>query len=624
MEQVLLIGNLYKAKSLSHKGTSQIRAEMHGKGPPAKSYDDSFVVDALEPALILALVACIGKLFDENVRLLLTNRASLQSQHLPVPLQEIEDMGCLVTIHIVSCFVDSNLFFQCRPLDQLDWTPWAGFQEVRLIVSGPVLREIDYRKNKGNDRVGKRARSASAMFRELAPEGQKVVHDSSPRVVLSVDPQHNYRPDLQGRLDYQERDDQLVGTVYQFSQDQQGADVRLLTHDTTPLLTARSLGLTAVSIPENWLLQPESTEAERELGALRSEIARLKKTEPSFSVRCVGHSDTELEDYHASFTWFEPLTDDQVDELLLRLKARFPLETDFGSREPAERTVKQQTSFNALRGVTKDAFTPATDEEIEKYREEAYPEWLDRCEQILRDHHQALQRQAPLPSFSFLTANVGTRPATDALITIEAQGQFEIQPPSSRKEDEERGGKENELDNRKAEELPRPPAAPRGQWQRLIGGRPGHAIRNIDALRRTFDRLANVGTGVRRTGDLWKPPVNFQPPSRDPNAFYYKPDRPSSPGSSFLLSCDQWRHEDGEKPFQGTIHLPFDQDKVEGALFFRIQANNLSKSVSEKIPVWIEITHVSAFASAQAMVENLLEGPTFWIESSLDGAHTHE
>ena len=76
-------------------------------------------------------------------------------------------------------FVDSNLFLQCRPLEQLDWTPWNAFEEVRLIVSSPVLREIDYRKNKGRDRVGTRARATSAMFREMLQEGHKVVRNLS-------------------------------------------------------------------------------------------------------------------------------------------------------------------------------------------------------------------------------------------------------------------------------------------------------------------------------------------------------------------------------------------------------------------------------------------------------------
>ncbi len=40
---------------------------------------------------------------------------------------------------ILYFFVDTNLFLQCRPLEQLDWSPWDSFEEVRLIVSKPVL-----------------------------------------------------------------------------------------------------------------------------------------------------------------------------------------------------------------------------------------------------------------------------------------------------------------------------------------------------------------------------------------------------------------------------------------------------------------------------------------------------
>ena len=525
---------------------------------------------------------------------------------------------------IVSYFVDTNLFLQCRPLEQLDWKRWDDFEEVRLIVSSPVLREVDYRKNKGNDRAANRARATSAMFRNMLTEGQEVVRTGSPRVVLSIEPQHTYSPELEQRLNYQERDDQLVGTLYEFSRCHEGADVRLLTHDTTPLFTAQGLGLTGDIIPENWLLLPESTETERELLSLRSEVARLKKTEPSFSIRCVDQSNSELEHYHASFTWFEPLTDDQVGELMQRLKAHFPLETDFGSREPAERAPKQKPGSTVLIGITREVFTPATDEAIEEYREEAYPEWLDRCEQILRNHHYTLQHRASLLEFSFLAENVGTRPATDAVITIEAQGHFQIQPPSGDDEDEEESGDNGGVTNLIAEELLRPPVAPSGQWKRTTVGYPaGDALRAMDAFRRSLYGYPNVVPGTVRI-DPWQPPVLARPRSHDPNAFYYKPSRPSSPRSSFSLSCNQWRHDDGEEPFDGTIHVPFDQDGAKGALLFRIQASNLSKSASKLIPVRIEIAHVSAFESALAMVEKLLESPGFRVQLSSGQPRTDE
>ena len=510
----------------------------------------------------------------------------------------------------VSYFVDTNLFLQCRPLEQLEWTDLGDFEEVRLIVSRPVQREIDYGKNKGSGRLAKRARTASALFRQMMPDGQQVVRESGPRVILSVEPQHPYRRDPDNRLDDQERDDQLVGTLHEFARRHADTDARLLTHDTTPLYTARGLGLVADVIPDGWLLPPESTASERELTSLRSENARLKKAEPSCSIRCVDRSGVELEDYHADVVSFEPLTDEQVDELMQRLQDRFPLATDFGSRRPTVRTVKQQPAFDWLAGTTDETYTPATDEQIRTYREEDYPKWLERCEEILRAHDQVLQHRVAVPELSFLTENNGTRPATDTLVTIEAEGDFRIQPPPTDGRDDEPNGERHEPPAPDTDELPRPPVAPHGRWQLTSRGYPGDALRNLAMLGRSLSRRPNfdpptVSEHVRRIAGLH---TQFALP--DPNAFYYKPERPSSPRSSFSLSSDQWRHGNGEEPFGVQIPVPADRDKIKGALVLRIQAANLSDSASKRIPVRIAITRVSAFESAISMVEELRERPS--------------
>ena len=251
-----------------------------------------------------------------------------------------------MTNSILYYFVDTNLFLQCRPLEQLDWSPWKNFEEVRLIVSKPVLREIDYRKNKGNDRAGKRARAASAMFRQIPNDKHMVVHPSNPRVILSVELHHQYSKDVDF-LDYQERDDQLIGTAYEFARCNKSCDVRLLTHDTTPLFTARSIGLTADQISDNWLLPPETTETEKELASLKAENTRLKKAEPSIAVRFTDQSDSQVERYEAAYKLFDPLTDEQVDELMQRLKTRFPIVTDFSPTE-SKKDIARQTALGSL------------------------------------------------------------------------------------------------------------------------------------------------------------------------------------------------------------------------------------------------------------------------------------
>ncbi|KYB46075.1 hypothetical protein AB664_03745 [Brucella anthropi] len=60
---------------------------------------------------------------------------------------------------------DSNLFIQCKPLKDLDWSQWENCSHLRLIVTRPVQVEIDRQKNKGSDR--QRARKPSRLFREM-------------------------------------------------------------------------------------------------------------------------------------------------------------------------------------------------------------------------------------------------------------------------------------------------------------------------------------------------------------------------------------------------------------------------------------------------------------------------
>ncbi len=496
--------------------------------------------------------------------------------------------------------VDTNLFIQCLPLEQLDWSPWDRFEEVRLIVTSPVLREVDHLKTKGNDRVGKRARAASAMFREMLHDAHKLVYAERPRVILSVEPQHAYDRSLEGRLNYRERDDQLLGTVYGFAQSNPSSDVRLLTHDTTPLYMAKSLNLTADLISDDWLLPPETTETAKRLTALEAENSRLRAAEPSFSVHCTNQSDAAVDCYSASYTWFEPLTDAEVNGLMQRLKVRFPLATDFGSREPAEGSMPWTVASRVFSGPQK--FIPATDEEIEEYRNEAYPQWLKQCEEMLRTHHRTLQHETPALEFTFLAKNIGTRPATDALVTIEANGKFQLMPPSS---DEEQEGDDDTRTNLEAKALPRPPKAPHGHWRNALGGQLG-----MDRLARSLkglSGLADLDTNLINQPLAAAFPPIIRPISRDPNAFYYKPGRPSMPQNSFALECTQWRHDNEAEPFNGEILVPTDQDEAKGLLVCRIEAGNLSKSVSSQIPVRISMAHVRAFESARSMVEALTD-----------------
>lgn len=506
-----------------------------------------------------------------------------------------------MTTRIVYLFPDTNLFIQCKTLEELDWSAWKDYSELRLIVSKPVLREIDHLKKKGNDRVGKRSRSASSMFREIIDSSRdyKLVRPSNPCVKLFVEMQYDFSEALKDRLNYDERDDQLLGTIHRFAEANPDADVRLLTHDTTPMFTAKSLGLRFMAIPDEWLLPPESSEAEKQISSLKSEISRLQKSEPSFEIRSLNSEGNEVELYEGSYIWFKPLTDAEVDSLMQRLQERFPLERDFGVQERAER--EKPGAVGHILGMTQE-FIPATNEEIAKYRDEAYLQWVDQCRKTLRELSGALQRATPVPTFTFRACNTGRRPAKDALVTLEARGNFAIRPPRpADSDDDAEAGQQKTL---QALKLPPPPPPPRGQW------------RSSDPLGRSLRQFADLQRSIQ--GSLGMPdflasrldaPLRLpivHPTPHDPNAFYYKPNRPLIPLSAFSLECGQWRHDDREETFPGEMFVPADQDTVNGALICRIQAENLSRSAEKLIPVRIEVLRASAFENAVKLIDALV------------------
>jgi PIN domain len=303
------------------------------------------------------------------------------------------------------------------------------FDEINLIVSRPIQSEIDNQKNKGRDRLGRKARETSSLFREiiLGSEEFKEIRAATPIVRLFVRPELKVNAELSDRLNYQERDDQLVGTAHAFQCEHSDIDVRVLTDDTGPMASAKMVGLSVLPIPNNWLLPPENTETEKKINTLTQEVSRYKRAEPDFQLKWLNSSNEEISAINIEMIRYIEITKSQATELMAKIVERFPLSKDFGSNEPSERQ-SEIPVFGNLR--MKEIFVPATAEEIAKYRDE-YPKWLQCCEDIIRNYHKTQQQHAVAPSFTFQATNTGTRPAKHVLVTFFTKGDFSILPPTS-------------------------------------------------------------------------------------------------------------------------------------------------------------------------------------------------
>ena len=328
------------------------------------------------------------------------------------------------------------------------------------------------------------------------------------------------------------------------------------------------------------------TEDEKRITALQGEIARLKAAEPSFRVDLLNQGGEVAEKLELDMVRYVPLTEDEVSQLMTRIRTKFPLLSDFGSRETSRR------KGGSLPFPIPEEFVPATEKEIAAYRGEKYPNWLTQCERKLRSFDSILQQHEGVPSFTFVAVNGGTRPGKDVVVKLKAQGAFTIKPPPYRQKPTKQ--------ETEPLALPAPPSVPHGSWRAAgVWGQYHDMLRGLGH----FPNLATAQIVPPRLGI-----ESLNVPKHDSNAFYYKPTRPSSPTSEFELECRQWRHGKEPVSFSGEIHIDKEEGAVSGALECWIHAENLSDPIVKRVPVRIGVRRISAYDAAENRVEFLLAG----------------
>lgn len=479
----------------------------------------------------------------------------------------------------VFLFPDTNLFIQCNPLQSVDWSLLGCFDEIDIIVTRPVQAEIDSHKGKGASRLAKRARTTSSLFREiiLNESNHIVLSKTKPTVRIHLRPDLKIDSSLADQLNYEERDDQLVGIATLFKKDNPTSETLLITYDTGPMASAKMVGLPFFEIPDAWLLQPETDETDKRIQALQAELKLYQNSEPSFECH-LEHQKPIPPELEADLFIHEPLTKNEVNILIKKITENLPIETDFGPREPAER--QPQGLFSHL--LTPETYIPASDEQISEYQNNHYSKWLTKCESKLNNIHTEFRSKIIWPRIKTLIQNTGTRPAEDALVTFTAMGPLLIMPtpPAS----DEKQSDDEEI------RLPNPPIAPKGRWTRKkLTDFSNMAMPRMDAM--DIEPFLRSSTIANR---------------RDPNGFYWKPARPEHPVSSFSLECEQWRHQIPPEDFDITLHVEATPNTFAGLLDIEIHAANMTKKFNKKIKVKINAHKISSFEEASELVKKLI------------------
>ena len=474
---------------------------------------------------------------------------------------------------MLTLVVDTNLFHEFRPLDTLPWSEITDTDEIILLVSDPVQTELDEQKKSSKARIKRRALEWVKRFRELLKAGKTdlVVVEGSPRVVLRLD---DTRPSKEHEnvLDLTVRDDAIVAIAVHHQDGSAPGELAIFSDDLRPMRKARQVGLEFIEIPDGWRRDPEQTEEDKEKQRLKEQIALLKRQEPDLKLSCSLDSPSEF-----VLPIYEPMTEDQIEELMQLWTARHPIETNF---ERAKDSLLASSNSAAALGLNPREFRAASEQDIAQYKEDQYPAWLERCREKLSEAHLFFSYIEQSLTLDVELCNQGTRPADDLQITISTLGGLSVMPDPATEADEDEATDVPSFD------LPPPPEAPQGKWV------------TIDPFESIFGRKFG---GINPFASPYLGPTLqnvLRENQRDPNHFYYR-NRPSEPVASYSLTCKQFRHAGPPEVFCLLVRPDCENVKaLEGKnalLEVACNASNLSDFDSLRLSLKLKVEAKSTY-----------------------------
>lgn len=269
---------------------------------------------------------------------------------------------------------DTNLFFECRKLEELPWQE-LGHDPIVVLLTKPVLDEIDKHK-KANGRTRDRAIDIFGRVRAMlqASQTEVVLCESGPNVLLRrlghVQPNADFKEDL----DYSRTDERLVGIASTLALESSDHRVVLFTDDSGPASTADSFRVEYLMIPPTWRRPAAQTDEQKRIRELEQDLSTYRAQEPSIVIGNAEGADGQNA-LVVKRRVATPLTAQKLDELVSMLETRLPPRTDFAPPSPSVRKVPGAT-------VTTEYSAP-DDADIQAYRDVAYPDWLSRCRSAL-------------------------------------------------------------------------------------------------------------------------------------------------------------------------------------------------------------------------------------------------
>lgn len=451
---------------------------------------------------------------------------------------------------------DTNFFLQCKPADKIDWEQVTQETEIVLLVVREVRKELDRLKSGGNQRRSKRARTVSATLRRLTSEGLQEIElrASGPRVILRAAP----RPALSAlppEYRIETADDRIVAEAYA-AHEAANVEATFLSHDSVPLEDAAGLGLRTQGIPDEWLLEPEPSDIERELGEVKRRMKALEGRAPDIAVGFPTDANGIVK---LSSPYFAPLSDAFIATAMREVRKKHPL--------AAVPDVSKRLSRSAELFYADEA-------RWTKYAND-HAQWLTDLKFALGDLSRNFCEDPNGMKLPLSIANHGQAAAENLIIRIETHGDYHLVDVDALEDEDGPPWY-----------LPRPPAPPR---------RAGNG---------DFSGLDYMLQGpIFNPHQYTFPHLPTPVMARDRHTLYWEYDD-ARHATHIEGQCADFRH--GLRPEKIVLSLERDaigDELIRGALSILVSAGNVPEPRKVTFPILIE----AQFHDTEALVRDLLK-----------------
>lgn len=167
---------------------------------------------------------------------------------------------------IIPIFVDTNAFIQMRDLRDIPWgTTFPQASRIDIIITAPVIKELETFKVGTNERRRDRSRAALALIDEAMELENMALELKSghPSIWLKVAAHTRIDEARFPQLNLAKSDDQIVAHATAH-----GEDAIVFSHDRGPRISARTMSIKTLKPEETWLLPPERSEKDRKIEQL--------------------------------------------------------------------------------------------------------------------------------------------------------------------------------------------------------------------------------------------------------------------------------------------------------------------------------------------------------------------